>query len=175
MSLANVLVSTFDQWFMRSMTILDPHFSLLEKRIQTKLNVDPMFERSYCSFQNDCAFKSMSLEPNGDLYVCQELADAGQGKIGNTLKREWDQDTWATLSKRGQYLDNDCLNCPYLKDCQGGCMMHAIQDGSGPYGKPSYCKAWKAIFGRIDKALDEVEYERIEGWIAKIKNKQIAN
>ncbi|WP_137297121.1 SPASM domain-containing protein [Psychromonas sp. SP041] len=173
--LADVLVSTFDKWFMRSMSILDPHMSLLEKRIQTKLNVDPMYERSYCSFQNDCAAKSMSLEPNGDLYVCQELADAGKGKIGNTLNDEWDDLAWTTMSKRGENLDSDCLSCPYLKDCQGGCMMHAIQDGNGPYGKPSYCKAWKAIFARIDKALEDIPYDRIESWLKRLKVKQIAS
>ena len=172
--LGDVLVSTFDQWFMKSTTILDPHFSLLEKRLQTKLNIDPMFERSYCSFQNDCAFKSMSLEPNGDLYICQELADAGKGKIGNALDKIWNQEVWETLSKRGLYLDKDCVSCPYLKDCQGGCMMHAMQDGNGPYGKPSYCSSWKAIFSRIDQAIEEVEYSKISNWINKIKNKQIA-
>lgn len=167
--LSEVMEDTFDQWFMRSRVILEPHFSLLKKRLQTVKNHDPLFNHSYCSFQNDCAKKSLSLEPNGDLYICQEMADAGAKKIGNALKEEFDYNTWKSYSERENNLHSDCISCPYFKDCQGGCMLHAMQSDNGIYGKPSYCESWKAIFRKIDNGINSTDTERLLSWINMIE------
>jgi len=169
--LSEAMLDTFDSWFIRSNVILEPHFSLLKKRLQTRNNIDPLYDFSYCSFQNDCAKKSMSLEPNGDLHICQELADSNAIKIGNAVDSIWDQDQWDIYNKRGENLHKDCLECPYLKDCQGGCMMHSIEDNNGPYGKPSYCYAWKKIFKKIDDNIDINGEEKILSWIDRLESK----
>ena len=113
----------------------------------------------------------MSLEPNGDIHICQELADAGHGLIGNALSNDWDDDAWLIYSNRANNLDQDCLNCPYFKDCQGGCMMHSIQDGNGPYGKPSYCHAWFATFKAIDEKIEATDPKKLLNWIERLKNR----
>lgn len=167
--LADVMVKSFKQWFMKMPIILEPHFSLLQKRIQNKLMIDPMYERSYCSFQSDCAKKSLSLEPNGDIYICQELADAGNGLLGNSLSKTWDQELWEGFSGRSNNISSECLSCDYFKECQGGCMMQAIEEGKGPYGKPGYCFAWKALFAEIDKVIESTEHEYLMRWINKLE------
>lgn len=166
--LAEIMETSFDNWFMKMPMILEPHFSLLQKRIQSKQNIDPRFERSYCSFQSDCAKKSISLEPNGDLYICQELADASNGVLGNSLAGTWDQETWLAFSERENNISSDCLSCDYFKECQGGCMMQAIEEGKGIYGKPGYCEAWKAIFTKIDYAIENTDINHTMRWINKL-------
>jgi radical SAM protein with 4Fe4S-binding SPASM domain len=31
---------------------------------------------------------SLNIEPNGDIYTCQEMADVGAGKLGNAISGE---------------------------------------------------------------------------------------
>ena len=166
--LADAMTESFDLWFMKSNIILEPHAQLLRKWLSLKeINPDPD-SNDLCPFQNNCAKRSLSLEPNGDLYVCQELGDVGEYSLGNAVFNAWNDESWEVVSKRPDNLDPMCQACPYLAVCQGGCMMQAIQDGKGPYGRPDYCLSWKAIFGRIESGIEKYGKERVSKWIQSI-------
>lgn len=166
--LGEAMVKSFRLWFMRSNVILEPHAQLLSKWVSLKSEVDSPDQNDLCPFQNNCAQRSVSLEPNGDLYVCQELGDAGELRLGNAVFEDWNEENWSTVNSRKDNLHEDCVTCPYLAVCQGGCMMQAIQDGNGPFGKPNYCSAWKAIFGEMDESIKRVGIERVKSWMKTI-------
>lgn len=166
--LAEAMVESFDLWFMRSNIILEPHAQLLKKWLSLTSRKGDNDSNDLCPFQNNCAKRSLSLEPNGDLYVCQELGDIGEYSLGNAVFNAWNDESWDVVSKRPDNLDPMCQACPYLAVCQGGCMMQAIQDGKGPYGRPDYCYSWKAIFGRIESGIAQHGVEKVSEWIHRI-------
>ena len=49
--------------------------------------------------------------------------------------------------------------------------MHSIQDGNGPYGKPSYCHAWFATFKAIDEKIEATDPKKLLNWIERLKNR----
>lgn len=163
-----VMVDSFSSWFMRMPIIIEPHYSRFRQRFNAHYGIHSYQNGSYCAFQSDCAVKSMSIEPNGDVYVCQELADKGFGLLGNLLKDEWDQSKWESILARSGNLPKDCLECPYLSECRGGCMMQAIEAGAGIYGKPAYCESWKAMFSAYDSAILATNRSLVERWLGRI-------
>lgn len=166
--LGEAMIASYDYWLLNSQVMLEPHGQLLLKWLSLEERKGNVYQNDLCPFQNNCAKRSLSLEPNGDLYVCQELGDTGDYRLGNAIYEDWIDDAWNIVSRRPDNLHNDCKTCPYLAVCQGGCMMQAIQDGNGPFGKPNYCQAWKMIFRRIEESIHEHGRERIKHWLQKI-------
>lgn len=170
-ALSEAMVASLDAWFMRMPIILEPMLSLVKKRLGETKGVYPGVNMDFCSFQADCTHKSASLEPNGDVYICQDLADAGFGKIGNALTEEWDIELFKFVSKRPDNLNQDCYMCPYLKSCRGGCMLKSMEEGLDWYGKSSMCLAWKNTFKRIDELVSERSVDEICAWINRLEIK----
>lgn len=165
------MLESLQQWFMKMPIILEPHFSLLKKRLKTHENRSFNESDDLCPFQANCAFRSLSLEPNGDLYICQEMADAGAGKLGNALQGVWDHELFEMISSRPSNLPSECKSCPYLSVCQGGCMLQAIQSGRGYFGKSEYCETWKALFGAMDYMIHYSNKESLHNWIDFLEGK----
>lgn len=170
-AVTSAMLETLYMWFMKMPIILEPHFSLLKKRLMVH-ELEPI-TGSYdlCPFQATCAIRSLSLEPNGDLYICQEMADADAGRIGNALNKEWDHDLFTLISSRPENLHSDCNSCPYLSVCQGGCMLQSIQSGRGYFGKSDYCETWKSLFGAIDYLIHYSNRESLNKWLAYLESK----
>lgn len=167
-----VMVNALEDWVLRSPIIIEPLYGLLKNRLQHKHGFELNQNMSFCSFMSDCASRSLSLEPNGDLYICQELADHEYGKLGNAIKGEFDFELWSKFNDRPNKLHKDCLSCPYLNECRGGCMMQSIEQNLGMYGKSVYCSAWKGIFSKIDEIIDAHGTVKIMKWIDKIEEYQ---
>jgi radical SAM protein with 4Fe4S-binding SPASM domain len=158
-------------WFMKMPIILEPHFSLLKKRLMSHEGRPITGSLDLCPFQSTCAIRSLSIEPNGDLYICQEMADAGAGKLGNALKGDWDHELFEIISSRPSHLPADCKACPYLDVCQGGCMLQSIQSGRGYFGKSDYCETWKALFASIDYLIHYTDRPSLNRWIDYLEAK----
>lgn len=163
--LGEVMEQALESWLLRQDIILEPFFSLVKKHLNKYHKIQSASNTSFCSFQSDCATKSMSLEPNGDLFICQELGDAGHGKIGNAIQEEWDGIAWRRFNRRKVMLDNSCYECKHYDICQGGCMMNSIEDGNGVHGKPEYCTAWKKLFSKMDGLISTHGAEKVSSWI----------
>lgn len=164
----HVMVNSFESWFMRMPIIVEPHYSRFRKRFNKHYGINLDQDYSYCAFQSDCAVKSMSIEPNGDVYICQELADKGYGLLGNLLNGEWNDSAWGSILARSENLSMDCLECPYLSECRGGCMMQSVEAGAGIYGKPAYCESWKMMFSAYDSAILSTDKAMVIRWLDRI-------
>lgn len=161
------MVSLFDRWFMKLPIIVEPFFQLCESRLFEKAGLGKIVSTA-CAFQSDCTTKSINIEPNGDLYVCLEMADAGLAPIGNGLAAQWDREALALYASRPEHLHPECRTCPYMKSCHGGCMYESIAQGSGAHGRSFHCSAWKALFSRIDDAISAHGAEAIHGWMHRV-------
>jgi sulfatase maturation enzyme AslB (radical SAM superfamily) len=62
-----------------------------------------------CPYWRSCSANSLNIEPNGDIYTCQEMADVGVGKLGNAISGEWD-DVIETFSPYFLILSSIDLN-----------------------------------------------------------------
>lgn len=169
---SDVMLTALDNWVLKSPVIIEPLYGLIKNRLQHKHNIEMGQNMSFCSFMADCAKRSLSLEPNGDLYICQELADHDYGKLGNALKKEFNYELWSKFEARPRNLHQDCLSCPYLNECRGGCMMQSIEQNMGMYGKSIYCKSWKEIFAKIDLIIEQHGIDKIIKWIETIEDYQ---
>ncbi len=158
---------SFDNWIMKQNIIIEPFYSYLNKRIKNKkgLNFEDI---SGCPSQHNCAMVSLNLDPNGDLYICQDMADAKQYCIGNAINKTLNIELYEKIKNRTNNLNSDCLSCDYFKECQGGCMSEAIHHHNDMYGKTSYCIVWKSLFSKIDKAIDNYGYDEIQKWLENI-------
>lgn len=157
-ALGGALSEGFEKWMKAGMRVrIEPFVNLFRRRLFEEASED----LGFCAWQADCAVKSMSLEPNGDLYVCQELADMGELRLGNALTGAFDEILHHQIRRRSEQLDAGCFECPYFKACQGGCMQQSLESGAGLYGKTQWCEAWKMLFSTMDKAIDHWGAERM--------------
>lgn len=160
--MGSYLAEAFTWWFKKGMPIhAEPFVNLLTRRC----NEAGITDNGYCAWQSDCAEKSMSVEPNGDLYICQELADMGELRLGNALTKTFDMPLHDKIRERSDRLDAGCFTCPYFKSCQGGCLQQSLEAGSGLYGKTQWCEAWKALFAAMDEAIALTGPERLSNRI----------
>ncbi|MBM5458984.1 SPASM domain-containing protein [Pseudomonas sp. P66] len=166
----DAFVTGFKQWFMRLPIIVEPYFYLTQARLRT-LSGSKQLAGAGCAFQADCTKRSLSVEPNGDLYVCQDMADGGIGKLGNSLNGQWDAGMVAMLSERPGRLDDSCRSCPYIAECQGGCMFEAAAQGRGMYGKSQHCTSWMTLFALIDAGVAEHGLQDVSGWLHRIETR----
>ncbi|MFK4132058.1 SPASM domain-containing protein [Pseudomonas luteola] len=169
---ANLYVAALERWWMKSDIRLEPFYSLARKRVSSRLGVYSRENMDYCSFQSNCTVRSMSLEPSGDLYLCQDMADAGKSPIGNALRNFFDMQTWSNLNLRPARLDMSCYSCAYFKECQGGCLLKSLESGNGMYGKSDHCEAWKLMFRKIDDLVDESMEGSLIKWLDRIEAKE---
>lgn len=154
------LAEAFTWWVSAGMPMnVEPFANLLRRRCDESQITD----RGYCAWQADCTEKSLSIEPNGDLYICQELADMGQLRLGNALARTFDDELFAKIQLRQERLDAGCFTCPYFKSCQGGCLQQSLEGGNGLYGKTQWCQAWKRLFKAMDEEISSTGPQRLLG------------
>jgi radical SAM protein with 4Fe4S-binding SPASM domain len=163
----------FRNWAMKSKIMIQPFYQLLAARLGEK---HPDFKEWYtyntgCPFQTDCATHSLDLEPNGDVYVCMDMADSKQLKLGNALSGEWDGVLWEKIKSRQDHLDQSCKTCDYVAVCQGGCMSEALHHTQDLYGKTEYCDLWKMLFAEVDEVLATHAPEKVAHWLRFIEVK----
>jgi radical SAM protein with 4Fe4S-binding SPASM domain len=150
----------FDDWFMKSRVSVEPFSHLLSKRLFSSNVIGAV-----CPFQRNCSDVSLNLEPDGTLYTCLDMADAGQEPLGNALSGVFDREAWQRLSKRTEEIDPKCRSCPFFAACQGGCMSEAIHHTGSIYGRSEFCAVWTALFHRIDRGAATYGLEAIGKWM----------
>lgn len=168
-SLSEIYESVFNYWFMKSNIAIEPLIGMVQKRLLKEKIYDEDFGYiSGCNFQHNCATSSINLEPDGELYVCLDMADGKHYPIGNAIKEEIYEETFNLLMSRSEKLNKDCLNCDYFSACQGGCMNEAVEQNHGVFGKTEYCSTWKKIFALIDSKIEEYGENEVKKWIKKL-------
>ena len=163
----SIYLEIFDKWFLKQNIIIEPFYNYLKKRIS---HIEQTSNSYYsgCPSQHNCSLTSLNLEPDGSIYVCQDMADSKSYKLGNAIEEEWNNDFFDLLTQRSYKLKSECYSCDYFKDCQGGCMNEAIeQTEEGLYGKTLYCSIWKKLFKKIDEAIASNDLYLIKKWLSR--------
>lgn len=159
-------LQAFNEWFLRKRVVVQPFYQMLNRRMaEVYKNEKYENNNSGCHFQHNCIDKSLSLEPNGDLYLCQEMGDGSNLKIGNALSQTINTTIVDILGKRSQKIHSDCIVCPYFKSCQGGCMKEAIDHHQDLYEKTLMCSTWKKLFARMDELLTSTPKDKVLSWL----------
>ena len=152
--MAQTMARCYAIWNADPRVRIEPFSSLKERRLargRTDPNGAPAAGAvSGCPFQSDCAFRSLSLDPDGTLHICQEMADAGHYPLGNAIESVFHETVWRRLARRQAHLSQDCAACPWLSECGGGCMNEAIEAHGNPFAKTELCPVWKSIFREIE-------------------------
>ena len=152
-----------DEWFIDGRMAVEPLMRM------TKSMLGMRTAEVGCPYWRSCSANSLNIEPNGDIYTCQEMADVGAGKLGNAISGEWDDEMYLTLSKRQTNIDQECQQCQWYKYCQGGCMMESFTETGSFYSRPNNCMAWKMIFKSIDDNIKKYGEKVSINWIDKIE------
>ncbi len=156
----------FDRWAMQGSIVAEPFHHLLVSRLASVTGDTGLLALNQaCPFQKNCAHVSLDLEPDGGLYICQDMADSDQYPLGNALTRSFDLETWEMLSRRQQHFDSHCRVCPWLAECQGGCMSEAIHHTGSAFGRTELCTVWKGLFARIDAVIAAHGADAVGAWV----------
>jgi radical SAM protein with 4Fe4S-binding SPASM domain len=149
--------NAFDVWKTDTERRVEPFYSLYNRRVSRGTTQQKMF--AGCPFQSDCTSKSISLDPDGSLYVCQEMADSKNYPLGNALDGILNEDTWKMLTRRTIMLSDECSSCEWVSECGGGCMNESIQQFGDPFARTELCPLWKSIFAKIELEIMEPKVE----------------
>jgi len=164
--ISDIMVRCYRIWSEKPSVRIEPFYSLFMRRRQRGLSDatgSPSSSNSAgCPFQSDCAFRSLSLDPDGSLHICQEMADAGNYPLGNAIKENFNDRTWRLLARRTAHLSSECARCTWREECGGGCMNEAIEAHGDPFAKTELCPAWKAIFREIEHDIHSGRGANIE-------------
>lgn len=164
--LVRAMGEAFDAWAMKAKVPVEPFMHLASKRLRPSSVVGDV-----CPFMRNCAQTSINIDPDGSLYTCFEMADAGQMKFGNAIEGWFDLDAWKGIDERRTNIDPRCTACPYFEACQGGCMNEAIQHTGSPYGRTHFCAVWTDLFKRIDKLVGDHGREKVVEWLGSLEGR----
>ena len=90
-----------------------------------------------------CSLDNLTIQPNGDITTCIINSD----KVVDNLLNGKHNYTLEDVFNMEQVLHENCINCKYLRYCNGGCHNHPI-DETGcviPYKIYEYLKAKETI------------------------------
>ncbi|WP_210498565.1 SPASM domain-containing protein [Vibrio crassostreae] len=150
------MVEAFNWWLATGKTRVEPFYSMLNKKISTAMG-SGLIESNGCHFQNNCIENNVNIDPDGKIYLCNEMADAGIFQIGDAIKGVVDEDTIVRLDSRKTNIDFDCITCEHFKECKAGCMYTGFEKTGRLSGKDSHCVIWKSIFSKIDTEVINTE------------------
>jgi len=160
--LKHIYLKVLDSWFMSGNNVVEPFTGFIESILSMRTHC------SGCPFQNNCTKKSISLEANGDIYVCMDMADSKQFKLGNAIEETMDYKLVDFLASREESINHACGSCEYKESCQGGCMSEAIHAYGTHSDKTPYCELWKAVHRRINELIELHSPEKTREWIKRI-------
>lgn len=152
------------QWLATGKTPVEPFREMAEARINSLAPLPNKYTHA-CPFSEDCAGHSFNLDANGDIYLCLDMADANQMRLGNALKGEFDISRFAEIYSRRSQLSPYCTNCKWVDACRGGCPSEGLSAEGHINGKTMLCKVWKAIYAEIDKAIEAKGVDNFRHWL----------
>lgn len=132
-----------------------PNFILMNTFLLLKQYLFP--GNNICPNSKNCAGSFISIEPDGEIYNCNEMKDFDILKFGNLLEQSADEifekanKNILAVSKRSVLIPEDCKVCPYLNSCHSGCMASRYSSSGNIYGKDPLCKYYKTTFEMFDK------------------------
>ncbi len=143
----NFLISIFDQWVRNDVG------KIFVMNFEWALNSAINGISGVCQFAPQCGNAGI-LEHNGDIYSCDHYVYP-QYKIGNILdddpKVAFNSEKQLQFGKNKQEtLSEECLKCPVLSMCYGGCPKHRFAVPlKGDFAQNYLCKGYKKFFKHL--------------------------
>jgi uncharacterized protein len=110
-----------------------------------------------CTIMKECG-PYVVIEHNGDVYSCDffveprwRLGNIKHDRIINMLNSKKQQ----TFGAAKAALPRECITCPWLRHCYGGCTKDRIKDPAD-YRKPRFCASYKMFFKHADATLKQM-------------------
>lgn len=98
-----------------------------------KLNLKHKMDLFLPKMSQPCMYNTVgayAITPDGEIYKCIEHVGNPQKSVGNILKENISLSGLATCMFKNNYLENtECMNCPVLPICGGGCPLDREADG----------------------------------------------
>jgi uncharacterized protein len=147
----NFLIAIFDEWVRRDVGKV--FVQMFDVALANWAGSPP----GLCIHSETCG-NALALEHNGDLYACDHFVEPDyllgniQGTpladlVGSAKQRKFGEDKRDTLV-------SDCLACPVLFACRGGCPKDRFMTtNKGEYGLNYLCAGYKKFFQHINDAM----------------------
>lgn len=122
-----------------------------------------------CIWGENCANEFFCIDPLGNLSQCDcWAASYPDFHFGNLLDTGSLESLLANSRVRQRFLDRpaclmeqeECIDCPYLSLCHGGCPVRAYTMNNRLRSKDPYCATYKAIFSHIEQVAAKVAAQR---------------
>jgi len=121
-----------------------------------------------CTFFEECD-SYMVIEHNGDVYPCDFFVEHSH-KLGNVhsnnLLEILHSDKQKKFGRSKKSLPAKCLKCPWLKQCNGGCLKDRVRD-LRDRGMNHFCEATKMFY-----QYAHVDLKKLAEHFAKILNEK---
>lgn len=154
------MVELLDEWLFDDSTFV---VTPLDAFINFYFNVG---ENTTCPWTNKCAGSFISIEPNGDVYNCDDIVhymgnEMKQGNLNtHTMEEVFASEALQKLTRRMSEIDPDCVTCDFYYACRGGCgALTSLNQKIGNARYP-YCATNKIIFKRI-REYDQQGYSEL--------------
>jgi uncharacterized protein len=113
-----------------------------------------------CTLLKECGVYVV-VEHNGDVYSCDFFVDP-EWKLGNIkTNRLVDMLNSSTQNRFGKLkagLPKECIQCPWLQTCRGGCTKDRMHNPSNTELN-HFCDSYKMFFEHADKRFKELATE----------------
>lgn len=110
-----------------------------------------------CSMMNECGVY-LVVEHNGDVYPCdfyvQQDLKLGNIHSGN-MRLMLNSETQTQFGRMKSQFVNECRTCPWLSQCQGGCIKDRYRDPRDR-GRSHFCEATKIFLSHADSTFKEL-------------------
>jgi uncharacterized protein len=121
----------------------------------------------FCVLSKSCAVEYLSIEPNGQVQICDRFAGNNDTAFGDISRMCLDEILQSPIRlqmlERWNQTRTKCLPCEWSKICYGGCMHEAYIQAGSIHAKDPNCEAYKQIFAHISSALsDELRKAKIK-------------
>jgi radical SAM protein with 4Fe4S-binding SPASM domain len=103
-----------------------------------------------CSFCGIGGERRITIDANGDLYKCHRLVGREEFKVGSVEKGIINTNKVYKFIKDTEIRDQECLDCPILPICQGGCKGNKLL-----YGTSHKCHNIKQVKSDVVKLYYE--------------------
>lgn len=148
--LSGFMIDLFDLWIKDENP---PKIDFFERICHMLLDTIPSRK---CVFVKDCTQIMMTIDVDGEVYLCTHWIGKKDYSYGNALttpfEEIWKSSVRAQMGKRYELVKKKCKDCRFWSMCYGGCMSHA---GNDLYDKDYFCEMYKRVFGHIEKALEQ--------------------
>lgn len=98
--------------------------------------------------QQSCgAGRKITIFPNGEIHTCQALEESGVTFLGQLPEFDQNSVNWQYWQRRTRFNNNECLVCPVVGSCGGGCAAGSYNTSQDINSiDPNYCEWIKVLF-----------------------------